>query len=113
MVKKLIFYKTLEPVDLLFCIVLSETEIFSIAQSILDLYNSSAGQFVLSQVITIIVIFFLAFSISFISYSYGIRGIFHSRTRITEEKLIKTIEILKECGPYGWVEKYENELTSL
>jgi PAS domain S-box-containing protein len=89
-VPKMIFYKSLETVDLLFCIVISKSDINIIAKSILDLYNSSAGQFVLSQVITIIVIFFLAFSISFVGYSYGIRGIFQSRTRLTEAKLVKS-----------------------
>jgi PAS domain S-box-containing protein len=87
---KVILYKSLECVDLLFCIVISEADINIIAEAILDLYNSSAGQFVLSQVITIVVIFFLAFLLSFIGSSYGIRGIFRSRTRLTEAKLEKT-----------------------
>ncbi len=87
---KLIFYKSLEFVDLLFCIVISETDINIMAASILNLYNSSAGQFVLSQILTIIVIFFLTFLIAFLAYSYGIRGIFRSRTRITEAKLEKS-----------------------
>jgi hypothetical protein len=31
----------------------------------------------------------------------------------TKENLNKAIEILKECGADGWVEKYEKELASL
>ncbi len=87
---KFLFYKSLETVDLLFCIVLSQGDINTIAASILDLYNSSAGQFVLSQIITIIIIFFLTFLLAFIGYSYGIRGIFRTRTRITEARLEKS-----------------------
>jgi tetratricopeptide (TPR) repeat protein len=30
-----------------------------------------------------------------------------------KENLTKAIEILKECGADGWVEKYEKELTAL
>jgi len=30
-----------------------------------------------------------------------------------KENLKKAIEILKECGADGWVEKYEKELASL
>jgi len=30
-----------------------------------------------------------------------------------KEKLSKSIEIFKECGADGWVERYENELASL
>jgi hypothetical protein len=30
-----------------------------------------------------------------------------------KENLSKAIEILKECGADGWVEKYEKELTEL
>ncbi len=31
----------------------------------------------------------------------------------TREHLNKAIEILKECGADGWVEKYEKELAAL
>ncbi|MHA2237566.1 MAG: ATP-binding protein [Candidatus Hodarchaeales archaeon] len=89
-IPKILFYKSLETVDLLFCIVISKSDINIIAEAILELYNSSAGQFILSQVIAIIFIFFLAFLISFIGYGYGIRGIFRSRTRLTEAKLEKS-----------------------
>jgi hypothetical protein len=30
-----------------------------------------------------------------------------------QENLLKAIEIFKECGADGWVEKYEKELTKL
>ena len=30
-----------------------------------------------------------------------------------KEKLVKAIDILKECGADGWVEKYEKELASI
>jgi len=33
--------------------------------------------------------------------------------RIAKENLNKAIEILKECGADGWVEKYEKELAAI
>jgi hypothetical protein len=33
--------------------------------------------------------------------------------RIAKKNLKKAIEILKECGSDGWVEKYEKELAAL
>jgi Tfp pilus assembly protein PilF len=33
--------------------------------------------------------------------------------KLAGENLNKTIEIFKECGADGWVEKYEKELASL
>jgi len=33
--------------------------------------------------------------------------------RKAREKLNKAIEILKECGADGWVEKYEKELATI
>ncbi len=48
--------------------------------------------------------------------TYALYAEFHKRNgdqSKAKENLTKAIEILKECGADGWVEKYEKELTAI
>ncbi|MHA1228627.1 MAG: ATP-binding protein, partial [Candidatus Hodarchaeales archaeon] len=70
--EKVIFYQKVESVDLLLCIIVEKSDIISVANQIALIYERSAGQFYLSQLMFILVIILTAFIITFLVFGLGV-----------------------------------------
>ncbi|MHA1973297.1 MAG: ATP-binding protein [Candidatus Hodarchaeales archaeon] len=71
-IEKVIFYQKVKNVNLLLCVVVTRSDILSVANQIAVIYERTAGQFYLSQLIIILVVILSGFIIAFILFGLGV-----------------------------------------
>ncbi|MFX0093412.1 MAG: ATP-binding protein [Candidatus Hodarchaeota archaeon] len=71
-VEKLIFYEKLKIVNLLLCIVVETSEIVSISNEIVQIWENSAGQFLFSGLLLVISLLVIAIIISFLIFGISV-----------------------------------------